>query len=147
MVTSVEGRFAWVRRQPRACGGCASAGGCSSGVLARALGGMDRPIRVRNAIQAGRGDAVVIAIEEGALLRASAAVYLVPIVAMLCGAYLGERLLARSLPYGEEMLGVLMGLAGLLAGLTWARHFGRQVAANNGYQPVILRRLDDNLIR
>mgnify|MGYP001116260144 FL=1 len=134
-VLQVEGEWALVacRRQVD-CARCAAGRGCGGGVLGKLLG--DRLHQVRaatGAVPVATGDRVLIGLSEDAVLRAAAAVYLVPLLMALAGA-VGLGLI---LPGGE--LGAVAGAAlGLLLGLRWARTYGERHGADATLQPVVL---------
>jgi sigma-E factor negative regulatory protein RseC len=132
--------FAWVETQRRsACGACGVNKVCGTGVLARTMGQRRKRIRVLNDMALGVGDQVVIGIREGALVKGSMAVYVVPLLFMFLGALFGELVVADSGGDGEGVT-ILLGLAGLLGGLIWVRFFGRAIGADSRYQPVVLKR-------
>ena len=135
-VLEVEGDWAWVacRRQVE-CARCAEGRGCGGGVLGRLLG--DRLHKVRaatGAIAVRPGDQVLIGLGEDVVLRAAAAVYLVPLLLALAGG-----VAATALTGGGDPAGIVGAVAGLLLGLGWARGYSRRNAANASLQPVILR--------
>ncbi len=138
-VLEVEGDWAWVacRRQVE-CQRCAEGRGCGGGIIGRMLG--DRLHKVRaatGAVEVAPGDQVLIGLGEDAVLRAAAAVYLVPLLAALAGG-----IAASGLAGGGDLAAVLGAAAGLLLGLGWARGYSRRHAADATFQPVILRRTD-----
>jgi sigma-E factor negative regulatory protein RseC len=137
-VVETEGEYAWVETQRRSsCGSC-SAKGCGTGALSKVLGRRSQRLRVRNPIDARPGDAVVLGIDEQALLRGSLAVYIVPLLAMLAGALLGE-VLAPQWGSEPETLSLLLGLAGLAAGFFWLHRYNRRLSADERFMAVILR--------
>ncbi len=132
-ITRVDGTVAWVVSEaPASCGACGGKG-CGSSVFNR-LWHPDNPeFRVDNPIGAASGEAVVVGLPEGALLRASGAAYVIPLLALLSGAGLGQLLGGAG---GGEPAAILGGLTGLLlAGLWLKRRRPRQAG-----HPVILRR-------
>lgn len=138
-VLEVEGDWAWVacRRQVE-CARCAEGRGCGGGVLGRLLG--DRLHKVRAAtgtVAVSPGDQVVIGLGEDAVLRAAAAVYLLPLLLALAGAAI-----AAMLSGGGDFTAMGGAALGLLAGLGWARGYGRRHARDAALQPVILRHSD-----
>lgn len=125
-VTRAEGTTAWVRVEaPASCGACGGRG-CGSSLYARLLHPREPEYPVDNPIAARPGEAVVVGIREGALLRAACSAYLLPLALLLAGALLG-------VPYGDAAAAT-GGLAGLLGALFWLKR-RRDVG-----QPVILRR-------
>jgi sigma-E factor negative regulatory protein RseC len=135
--------FAWVEAQRRsACGACGVNSVCGTGVLARTMGQRGSRIRALNDMVLNVGDLVVIGMGEGALIKGSVAVYVMPLLFMLLGALFGELVDSGS---DEEGVTILLGLAGLLGGLIWVRFFGRAIGADSRYQPVVLRRVTPKL--
>jgi sigma-E factor negative regulatory protein RseC len=124
-VCRVEGDTAWVVSEaPASCGVCAGKG-CGNSVFARLLHAEEPEYPVLNRIDARPGDAVVVAIEDGALLGAAARAYLLPLALLLGGALAGS-------PFGEAAA-VLGGLFGLAAAILWLRR------ARGPARPAIIR--------
>lgn len=138
-VLEVEGDWAWVacRRQVE-CARCAEGRGCGGGVLGRLLG--DRLHKVRAAtgsVAVTPGDQVLIGLGEDVVLRAAAAVYLVPLLLALAGGAV-----ATGLTAGGDLAAIIGAACGLVLGLGWARGYSRRSAADASFNPVILRRTD-----
>ena len=147
-IVAVEGGATWVETARQStCGSCAANKGCGTATLAKVMGNKRTRVRVLNPIGAGIGEQVVIGIEEGALLRGSLAVYLVPLLAMLAGGLIGEFLAGRLLLGSVEVLGFAGGVSGLLLGLLWLKVFARQAQADRRYQPVILKRVHSKPVK
>ncbi len=138
-VVGLDGGSVWVETERQSsCGSC-SAKGCGTGALARVIGARSQRVKVANGLGAREGDTVVIGIPEDALVRGSLAVYIVPLLAMLAGALLGEAL-APQWPVAEgEALTLLGAIGGFLFGLAWLRGFGQRAAGAARYQAVALR--------
>ena len=139
-VVDVDDSYAWIETNPAtACGSCAVKQGCGTSALASLFGQRKSPLRVVNRINAAVGDQVVIGISETGLLSGSLAVYTAPLAGLFAGGLLG-RFVARSLfPGGVELVSILGGVLGLLAGLVWLRGFSQSTEQDARYQPVILR--------
>ncbi len=125
-VTRVEGQTAWVRVEaPASCGACGGKG-CGSSLYARLLHPREPEYPVINPIAAEAGEAVVVGIEDGAVLRAVMASYVIPLVLLISGAMIGTR-------WGD--LGAVAGAAtGLMLATLWLRQ------RRQGATPTILRR-------
>lgn len=137
-VVDTEGEYAWVETERRSsCGSC-SAKGCGTGALSKILGRRSQRLKVLNPVEAKPGDEVVLGIREQALLKGSVAVYIVPLLAMLGGALLGEGV-APQWQSDAETLSMLFGLFGLAAGFFWLYHYNRGVSADERFMAVILR--------
>ncbi|OOZ37370.1 SoxR reducing system RseC family protein [Solemya velesiana gill symbiont] len=144
LVTNSEDGYAIVETQRKTtCGGCEAGSTCGTNVLAKVFGNRKSSFRVRNPIGAKPGERVIIGLPESALPKASVIFYLVPLVAMMLGAMLGEWLAGQLNFSSTEPMAIFCGLLGLLAGLLGARYFSLNASRDNQYQAVILRRSGD----
>lgn len=131
-VTRVEGDSAWVAsKAPSSCGACGGKG-CGSSVFSRIWHPDEPEYRVNNPIGARTGDAVVVGLPDGTLLRATLASYGMPLLLLVGGAGLGNGLAGEP----GAIWGGLFGLG--FAALWLKRHRGADV------MPVILR-LDEGM--
>lgn len=139
-VERVHARFAWVSCSAQTdCQRCREGKGCGGGLLGRLLG--DRLHRVRAAhdgLALKPGDRVELGLSEGALLRGAVQVYGIP----LAGFLLVPVLLATLLGTNNDLVLLLAGIAGLLAGLLLANWRAGRVERDARYQPMVIRRLD-----
>jgi len=116
VVVRLEGEFAWVRAAGAgsACGACAHKDGCNSSATGTLLdGALSHParlLRLKNTIQACPGEAVVICVADGVVLRAIWMAYGVPLLLALAGAMVAIALT------GSEVLAVAGMLSGLFGG-------------------------------
>jgi sigma-E factor negative regulatory protein RseC len=135
LVTRVEDGTAWVAsKAPSSCGACGGKG-CGSSLFSRFWHPDEPEYRVDNPIGAGVGDAVVVGVPDGALLRAALASYGMPLLLLLGGAGLGNFLFGEPGAIGGGLCG--LGLAGV-----WLKlHRGPDST------PVILRRDADSGLR
>ncbi len=123
-VVGIDGEYAVVDLPAgEGCGSCSRAGGCTTGA------GPGRRQRIRNTVGARVGDAVIIVVPDGAVLKAALRAYIWPLLLALAGVALG-------LAAGDEAVGVVLGLAGLGAGWLMLR---RQAAvrANDDLAPIL----------
>lgn len=141
IVTSVETGFAEVEIQRRSsCSGCSARDGCGVSLLDRILGRRPQRLLVANALGVRPGDAVVIGVPEGALLKAAVAAYLVPLGGLIGGGLLGEALSLRWDLGFADALPLLGAVAGLGLGLLITRHYSRRLAADPRWRAVLVRR-------
>ena len=111
VVLRVDGAYAEVEVQPVSggCGRCHEEGGCGSNLLNESLRPRHLSVyRLPNTIHAKTGDAVIINIAEGAVLRAALWAYLLPALLLIVGTALGQWLS----PAGDErgpLLGAVVG--------------------------------------
>ncbi|MFN2300889.1 MAG: SoxR reducing system RseC family protein [Gammaproteobacteria bacterium] len=135
-VTDIDGLHAWVAcRAQQDCARCAAGNGCGGGILGRWLGDRLHRVRVVHQGEIAVGDCVIIGLDERALLRAAAAIYGIPLLAMLAGAVTGQTL------YGHDAAALAGAAAGLAAGFAWVRVFSRKMARYRRFQPAVLRRV------
>ena len=124
------------------CGKCQTSGGCGGG---RSLLGI-RPgstrIEVAADLDVQPGDRVMVGLPDSGFLRASAALYLVPLIGMFAGAGVVQWLGGQLALSAVDVLTLLGGGAGLAAGFLWQRGFGRRFAADPAHRPRLLRRLE-----
>jgi sigma-E factor negative regulatory protein RseC len=87
MVKRTMGSKAWVvTRRSDMCESCSSHGAC------KALGGgKEMEVEALNAVQARPGDQVLLTLEDQSLVKLSFLVYLFPILALISGAALGQK--------------------------------------------------------
>ena len=141
-VVGIDDEGVWVETRRRStCSGCAAEHGCGTAVLSKVLGTRRTRIRVLADMPLAVGDRVLIGIAERALVRGSLAVYAVPLLALLLGAVLGRLGAGSGLWASGEAASLVLGLAGLAAGLLWLKRFTRRIQRDRNYQPVVLRRL------
>ncbi|MBK1717949.1 SoxR reducing system RseC family protein [Thiocystis violacea] len=142
-VIAVVGRYARIEAQrSRACGHCEVKGACGTSLLERFFGQRPVELLALNAIGAQVGDRVAVGISEQGLLRAAVAAYLVPILALIAGALIGETLGG---PWAEaaSLLGALLGL---VLAFWWLGGYSVVSAPLPGRQPLVLRRLPSTSI-
>lgn len=104
VVTRVEGEFAYVevRESTAACGSCGGKSQCGKSPSGPRL------YAVRNTVGAVPGDTVIVAMPAGAVLRAAALTYLMPLLLLLAGAALATSWFGDGLP---AVAGAMVGLA------------------------------------
>jgi sigma-E factor negative regulatory protein RseC len=127
-IRRIEGDTAWVVSEaPASCSACAGKG-CGSSVFARFWHADAAEYQVANPIGASPGEAVIIGLPDGALLRAALTTYGVALLMLLAGAGLGKHL------FGEPGA-IIGGLSGLALTALWLR-----LRPSPSHDPVILRR-------
>jgi len=136
-VVAAEPGALWVEVSAKsACGSCAAKSSCGHGLLEQLRHGR-RYLRVLESEAAPSGvqvgQEVEIGLPEGAVLSASAMLYLVPLFGLL----LGSVLASASLP--GDMAAALGGAAGLAAGLVLVRLHALRRRNDQRWQPILLR--------
>jgi sigma-E factor negative regulatory protein RseC len=139
-VTQVSGKEIWVETQRKSvCGQCAANKGCGTSVLQNVLGNKRSELRVLSDISVDIGDEVIIGLQEGAFLKGSFAVYLLPLVLMFVFGLLGETLSAQLLLTDSNAASILFAALGIAIGAYWLRRYNHSIQFDERYQPVILR--------
>lgn len=136
-VLEVRGDVALVRTRAQAgCQRCAEGRGCGGDVMSRLLGDRLRTVQVATGGHAlAPGDEVEIGLHERALVQASAAMYLLPLVTALLAAVAAAGMLG-----GTDGIVAVAALAGLGLGLVWTRRFGARRAGDDRFRPRVLAR-------
>ena len=115
-----------VRKNP--CSLCGKTRGCGVSMWGKLFKHGQKPLRLKNSIQAKVGDDVVIAIEEQAFLKSTLYLYGVPLLAMLLGALLATYWVANGQQDANTDAYTLTGaVTGLLLGYIWLK--GHQMGA------------------
>lgn len=126
VVVRLDGDDVWLEIRD-ACSSCGGSAGCGLGD-----GKGRRAQRFRNTVGARVGDTVILAVPDGAVLRAVFFCYLLPLVIALAGA-------ASGMTLGGEpgaMLGAIGGLAG--GWLVMRRANGREPAPAMRLKPAVI---------
>jgi sigma-E factor negative regulatory protein RseC len=111
---------------PSACGKCGERGGCGKPQSG------PRCYAVPNTVGAHPGDRVVVCVADGAVLKAAALSYLMPLAFVFGGALAGAQ-------YGAEGLFPVLGAAvGLAAGMVVLKLVNRRLARR---EPILALRL------
>jgi sigma-E factor negative regulatory protein RseC len=115
-------------RRAEACHTCDVKGVC------QAFGGKteDVDLMVSNTLNADVGDEVALSLLESSVIKASAALYLLPAVGLAGGALAGASVLDMWNQDGAALLGALIGLAG---GVALAKWFSSRMSRDVRYVP------------
>ncbi len=139
-MVAVDGRYAAVRTEPRSvCGGCQARGACGTSLLERVFGARSTQVWALNEARASVGERVVVGISEQGLMVASVAVYLMPILALVVGAVLGQTLISGA---SADLGSLLGGALGFALALAWLRGYSARAARRTELQAVVMRRAE-----
>ena len=137
-VLRVVDGVAWVQCESQAgCARCAAGQGCGGGLFAKLLRGRLQELPV--VLPHGRerdplaGEWLLIGLSTSAVQSASMLMYGLPLAGLLLGAVAGSALLAN------DLVALLGGMAGMVAGLLLARGRAGRIADGGRLQPVMLR--------
>ncbi len=135
-VVAIDAEGVWVETvRQGACASCAARNGCGQKLLVGAGQGKRFIFRVNHPenVQVQQDDTVLLGIEEGAFLKATLFMYLVPIVSLLAGA-----LLANSL-FASEPVIITVALLSLLLSFLFIRYGSRSIFSSCRYQPTVMQ--------
>lgn len=122
-------------RRLSACQSCQSSENCGQRKLAGLFGNKPAFLKIANpeGLSTKPGESVVIGLHEGAILKSSLLLYLMPLLILI-----GASLLASWL-FDRELAVILAGIAGLAGGFWLARILSANLLSNPNYYPVLLR--------
>lgn len=139
IVIKVEKDFAWVKMQRKSsCGHCSAKEGCSTKAI-EDIFKKEIEVRAINQSNVQVGDRVIVGLEEGALLKSSFTVYLIPLLSMLAATIFYETFAKKAFLPSHEILTVLAGLIGLAGGLFVIKHIAKKMSQDKRYHPVVLK--------
>jgi sigma-E factor negative regulatory protein RseC len=118
-----------------ACAQCQSASNCGQKSLSEWAASKMTHIEVDNPsrIVVCVGDDVIVGIDEGGFIKASALIYMLPLMIMVVFG------VAAQLNALSEPLVILSSFLGLGIGFLIVRYFGKTMEKRNTYRPVLLR--------
>ena len=139
-VVALESDGLWVETVRRStCGSCGAKQGCGHGILNSMAAGQRNYTWVTlggtPASAFTIGDDVEIALPEEVIVSGSFVVYMLPILATVLGAVIGQSLLLATL--GADASAVLGAVAGFGAGIVLVRWHARRNRNNPLMQPVL----------
>ena len=142
IIVEIDGLQAVVEAdQASGCEQC-NGKGCGTGKLARLFCSKPRLYRVQNPINAGIGKQVIVTVPQGALLRGVGWVYLLPLLLLVTGAFLGNSWFDRSgvavQTEQRDIYAAVGAMLGLVLGFACAKWMlSRQTGKH--FQPYIVR--------
>ncbi|MBT3334796.1 MAG: SoxR reducing system RseC family protein [Methylococcales bacterium] len=141
VISKKEHNQVWVRALPTAsCSNCQQKSACSTPLIEKLL--RKREILVETDLVLESGDQVIIAINEDAFIKGSVVLYVVPIVALLIGAGLGEVAAPYFLGLSLDVLICISGAVSFFLSL-FLIHLGLQSFFYKSFpKPVVLRKVN-----
>lgn len=133
VIEELVGRTAAVRIQrSSACSQCESRGAC------HAISDKEMIVNVLNELNAKVGDHVEVSLPGGSLVKLSLLVYLIPIVALIVGAYAGGRW-SHAFGLDSTLASILGGVLGMGAAFYALKGVDRSVQQRHHYHPRMTR--------
>ncbi len=133
VIEDVPGQKALVRiKKSSACATCESRGNCE------VASGKSMVVEVVNDLGGGKGDHVELSVTSGAFLKLSLLVYILPVVALIAGAFAGG-MCAPFLHMTPTLASVMGGF--LVMGITFyaLKRFDRSLRAKSEFHPRMTR--------
>lgn len=138
VVIKAESGLAWIKTEKSsACEGCASRDSCGN-----PGGGKEMKVEAVNSAGAKAGDLVLISFGSAPLIKVYTLVYVFPILALLVGAILGQRL-SIYLPMDESLSALILGLLFFGGAFFVVKSCSGRMAKKGDYQPKVLRVLSE----
>jgi len=133
-IKRIVGQKAWVTtHRSEACHQCEAKGVCHS------LGsGKEVEILADNEAHAAPGDRVLLALESRPLLKATFLIYMVPIILMIVGAFIGSRV-ASQIHLGSDLASLLGGIVFFAVTFFFARLRGVALGNKKQYVPQVIQ--------
>lgn len=90
VVSKIIANQVWVQGtgRPSSCGKCVQNSSCSTHLLEKYIAKREIPVDTELSLECG--DKIVVAIDEGQLIKGSLLIYILPLLALFLGALLGD---------------------------------------------------------
>ncbi|EHU5196091.1 SoxR reducing system RseC family protein [Vibrio vulnificus] len=124
--------------QQTSCSSCSSQKSCGTGVVSKAFGNKSLLWHLETQRRLHVGQVVEIGIPEQSLLQSAMLVYLLPIVAMLLGAWFGHLVLSPWLEMGEGAV-VLTSMLFAFIGILLAKKLAQPLEQKSAAQVELMR--------
>ena len=135
-VVSVQDDSVWVVSENQsACGGCSQAKACGTKTLAGFFSKRMAPLSMDNNFHGLVGDRIEVGMRNSTILKVSALIYMLPLLAMFIGAVLGS-----ALNMGDG-IAMLISLAALISGVLVSRSIYVSARFSAVVVPIYLRKL------
>jgi sigma-E factor negative regulatory protein RseC len=135
-VVAVDTDCLWVEAvQKSTCGSCSSRNGCGQRLLAQLTGKSNQirvPLDQKNTHSFQIGESVQIGIPEYVLINGALAIYVVPLLALIFGAWLGDAF------YSTEVASIICALVGFIVAGLAIRLYGVFFRNDPRFSPVLI---------
>lgn len=142
IVVRIDGSHAFLEvERSKPCGLCGTSTGCGLSLWGRLFAGRHGHFSVDNSLGLAVGERVVVSMEEGALVTGALAMYLVPVLMLCAGAFVGAGLGV------SRMQSDLFAAAGAVAGLSGGLFLVYRAPRFLVRQHTVLRRSENMIVR
>jgi len=130
IVSEIVGDQAIVHTQSQlACSSCHQVETCGNGIIEKYFSGKFFSTQLSNHINAKVGDQVEIQVPKSSVTKASAIVYLIPLIGLISSA------LIASFIFQDEKIVIFLALSGLILSLFVTKFYNSKMSNNELYSP------------
>lgn len=134
IVLRTDSEAAWVKTtRNSACQGCTARNSCHT-----LSDSQDSEVKALNIAGAREGDRIVLSFETGSLLKATFLIYVFPIIFLIAGAVIGQKL-ASLIALNPSTVSVILGFVFFFSALFIMITRANKMAAKKTYQPKITK--------
>jgi len=128
--------------QQTSCSSCSSHKSCGTGIVSKAVGNKSLSWHLTTDKSVKPGQVVEIGLPEKSILQSAAVVYLVPLFAMILGAFIAQWWIAPLLAAGEGIV-ILSSVLATAAGIYLAKRLSARLEQQSSQQVILLRILGE----
>jgi sigma-E factor negative regulatory protein RseC len=134
IVIKIDSSTAWVKTtKTHACEGCAARASCN--VMG---GGKEMEVEAINHAGAKVGETVVLSFETSSLLKATFMLYVLPILFLMAGAFIGHKM-APFFNFDASLMSVITGFLFFGLIVMFVRSKGNKMAKKDEYRPKVIK--------
>jgi sigma-E factor negative regulatory protein RseC len=134
IVTKIDSKTAWVKTtKTDACEACSARNSCN--VMG---GGKEMEVEAINNAGAEVGQKVVLSFETSPLLKATFMLYVLPILFLLAGAVIGDKI-APFFNFDVQTFSLVIGLLFFGLAIIFVKSKGNKLAKKDEYRPKVIR--------
>ena len=142
-VISSDKKGTWIETQRKSsCGQCSANKGCGTSVLSKVIGNKFSTMKAINKIDAKVGDKVIIALNEGSLLKGAFMTYMLPLLYIFAFSWLGQFCASLFSLDNNELLIIIFAISGFYLAIKQLKRFSASIAEDEDYQPVIIKQAE-----
>lgn len=128
--------------QQTSCSSCSSQKSCGTGIVSKAVGNKSLNWQLNTEKCVKPGQVVEIGLPEKSLLQSAAVVYLIPLFALIIGAFIAHWWIAPIFSLGEGLVILFSGFS-TAAGIYVAKRLSARLEQQSSQQVILLRILGE----
>ncbi|MEZ8101992.1 SoxR reducing system RseC family protein [Vibrio bivalvicida] len=128
--------------QQTSCSSCSSQKSCGTGIVSKAVGNKSLHWHLVTQKSVKTGQVVEIGLPEKSLLQSAAVVYLVPLFALILGAFVAQWWLAPLFSVGEGLV-IFTSAVATVGGIFLAKRLSAKLEQQSSQQVILLRVLGE----